>query len=404
MTTTSAAVTAAPTFRDKDLERLVAAVMAADAWYVERSLEIPMLCEADVIGTRFATMTRRMVEAKSGKCGASDAFKFESQRRFLDIDEGAMAVPTTAPPEMDEVASWGSFAILRTDLTRARVEASVGSWLGSTPVSGTVDAWLSGYTIMDKLIALVSDSKARLASPTITAVWTAFHGVNGPTWMRMTLVQRSMTAYAAFAAAPHAGRARAEEIATATGAAAMDVFRESWAGGKHPTIHAVLLLEWLNRLEVIRLAAESSLIAATPRPKGFIVPEPPRAFRDAVDVLRTRPDLAPHLPTLLQAFIFRWGGWLILDSGEEDEIGSDLGLTGAQVRDGLALLDTLFPMAAGTWLKPTIGAEWLTLVPYPLQGVGVIYRDEVKAGWGAPLNGTLRRALQERERVARGYL
>ena len=310
-----AAAAAAPTFKDKDLERLVAAVIAADAWYVERSLEIPMLCEADVIGTRFATMTRRMVEAKSGKCGASDAFKFESQRRFLDIDEGAMTVPSGAPVEMDEVAAWGKFAILRTDLTRARVEAAVAAWLGSSPAPSTVDAWLSGYTVMDKLIALVSDSKMRLGSPTITAAWTAFHGVNAPTWRRMSLVQRSMTAYAAFSAAPHAGLARAEEIAAASGASSRVVFRESWAGGKHSTIHAVLLLEWLNRLEVLRLAAEASLIPPTPRQKGLIVPEPPRAFLDTVAVLRNRPEIAPHLPTLLQAFVFRWGGFLIPDCG-----------------------------------------------------------------------------------------
>jgi hypothetical protein len=257
---------------------------------------------------------------------------------------------------------------------------------------------------MDKLMAQVSEPKARLASPTITAAWTAFHGVNAPTWMRMSLLRRSMTAYAAFAAVPHAGRARADEIATATGTKADDVFRQSWAGGKHPTIHALLLLEWLNRLEVIRLAAESSLVPPAPRPKGLIVMEPPRAFLHGVDALRTRPDLAPHLPTLLQSFIFRWGGFLIPNTGEDDQIGADLGLGGAQVHAGLALLDTIFPMATGSWLRPTIGAQWLTLVPYPLQGVGVIHRDDTRPGWDGSLNGTLKRALRERERVARTYL
>jgi hypothetical protein len=403
MATSTSPAPAAPTYRDKDLERLIAAVIAADGWYVERSLEIPMLCEADVIGTRLSTMTRRLAEAKSGKCGASDAFKFESQRRFLDIDAGAMVVPSSAPREIDVVGTWGEFAVLRTDLTGPNVISAVSSWLGSSPPPRLVEAWLRGYTVMDGLIAIASDSKIRLASPTIMASWTAFHGVNAPTWIRMSLDERSMTAYAAFAAMPHAGAARAREI-DGTSAGRSPAFRDSWAFGKHPTIHAVLLLEWLNRLEVVRLAAESSLVAAAPVPKtGFIVVGPPRAFRDGVDALRHRPDLARHLPTLLQAFIFRWGGILIPDAGEEADIGLDLGLDADQVRDSIALLDTMFPTST-SWLRTTLRAQWLTLVPYPMQGLGVIYRDSVKPGWDVSLNSTLRRALRERERVARGYL
>jgi hypothetical protein len=394
---------AAATYRDKDLERLIAAVMAADAWYVERSLEIPMLCEADVIGTRFSTMTRRMVEAKSGKFGAADAFKFESQRRFLDIDEGAMVIPSGAQQEIDHVADWGDFTVCRTDLTRPTVEASVGAWLGSSPATKTVDAWLRGYTVMDALIALVSDSKARLASQTIRDAWTAFHGVNAPTWMRMSLVHRSMTAYAAFAVAPHAGRARADEIAATTGSDGYHVFRQSWAYGQHPDIHALLLLEWLNRLEVIRLAVESSLVPAAPRGRRLIVIEPPRAFLHCVDELRTRPSLAPCLPMLLQSFIFRWGGFLF--PGEEDEIGADLGLTGLEVREGLGILDVLFPRgSAGSWMHRTLGADWLTLVPHPLQGVGAMHRDDVKPGWDTSIAGTPARALDGRRNGAAAYI
>lgn len=402
MATSPAAATPAPVYRDKDLERLIAAVLAADGWYVERSLEIPRLCEADVIGTRLTTMTRRLAEAKSGKCGASDAFKFESQRRFLDIDEGAMVVPLSAPAEIDVVAKWGEFAILRTNLTGPDVTTAVSSWLGSTPPPSLVEAWVRGYAVMDGLIAIASDSKTRLASPTITASWTAFHGVNAPTWIRMTLDERSMTAYAAFAAMPHAGISRAREI-DGTSVGDSPAFRDSWAFGKHPTIHAVLLLEWLNRVEVVRLAAESSLVAPT-ESTGLVMGAPPRAFRDGVDALRRRPDLAPHLPTLLQAFIFRWGGILIPDTGEESDIGSGVGLTGDQVRDSLAMLDTMFPMGSGGWLRPTLNAQWLTLVPYPVQGLGVMFRDAVRPGWDATLKSTLRRVLRERERVAMGYL
>lgn len=391
-------------FRDKDLERLVAAIIAADGWYLERSLDLPGLCELDVVASRFAPMHRRMVEAKSGKCGASDAFKFESHRRFLDIDEGAMVVPKVAPSEMDDVASWGDFTVYRTDLARPTVEAAIGAWLGSTPSPTTIDAWLRGYTVMDALIPLVSDSKARIASPTIRDTWTAFHGVNAPTWMRMSLVQRSMTAYAAFAAAPHAGRARADEIAAATKSTGADVFRESWAYGKHPDIHAVLLLEWLNRLEVIRLAVESSLVPAPPKSKGVVLaPAPPRAFTICVDELRKRSTIAPHLPVLLQSFIFRWGGFLL--PGEEGLIGADLGLTGIEVREGLALLDVLFPRgSAGSWMHTTLGADWLTLVPHPLQGVGAMHRDDVTPGWDSGMTGTPARAFDGRRKGAALYV
>jgi hypothetical protein len=77
MATSTSPAPAAPTYRDKDLERLIAAVIAADGWYVERSLEIPMLCEADVIGTRLSTMTRRLAEAKSGGWSIPDSNVFE---------------------------------------------------------------------------------------------------------------------------------------------------------------------------------------------------------------------------------------------------------------------------------------------------------------------------------------
>lgn len=403
--TVNQAAKATSVVKDKDLERLIAAILAADRWYVERSLELPGLCEADVIGTRFNPMQRRMIEAKSGKkLGASDAFKFESQRRFLDISAAAMVVPLGAPKEMDEVASWGGFAILRTNLSRPQVEAAVMGWLGSSPATATVDAWLRGYTVADTLVALIRSPERRKTSPTVASAWKAFHSVNAPTWMRMSPLERSMAAYTAFMSAPRAGRARAEEIAVSTGKTADQVFGESIACGKHPDIHALLLVEWLNRLEVIRLAVEASFLPRLRRPNHLVfAPAPPLAFQKCVDELRERSSIAAHLSMLLQSFIFRWGGFTL--PGEEDDIGSDFGLTGVEVREALGLLDILFPRGRGeSWMTSTIGAQWLTLVPYPLQGVGAMYRDEIKRGWDSGLDRRLAQALAERRKAAVEYL
>jgi hypothetical protein len=106
---------------------------------------------------------------------------------------------------------------------------------------------------------------------------------------------------------------------------------------------------------------------------------------------------------LLQSFIFRWGGFLL--PGDEDRVGADLGLTGAEVKEGLALLDVLFPRGGGeTWMHTTLGADWLTLVPHPLQGVGVIHRDEVTPGWNVGITGTPARAFDGRRSGALVYI
>jgi hypothetical protein len=90
-----------------DLELLVAAVVAATGAHVERGLEIPRVCEFDVLATEFLPLRRTVVEAKSGDTGVGDVFKFESQKPFLDAARAAMVVPDGAKAEMGVMATWG---------------------------------------------------------------------------------------------------------------------------------------------------------------------------------------------------------------------------------------------------------------------------------------------------------
>jgi hypothetical protein len=41
---------AATVYKDKDLERLIASVIAEDVWFVEGSLDLPGLCELGELG------------------------------------------------------------------------------------------------------------------------------------------------------------------------------------------------------------------------------------------------------------------------------------------------------------------------------------------------------------------
>jgi hypothetical protein len=303
------------------------------------------------------------------------------------------------------VAAWGGFDLLRTDLTRADVIAKVSAWTATSPSSVTVDAWERAYRIEDGLKSFVSSSSARRASATLTAVWTAYYDVHAPAWVRMSLEERCRRAYDSFITMPQAGLARAREV-DGTSSGTSSAFSEALYQGKHETVLGALLLEWLNRLEAVRLASEYALRgAAFTAPRPLAVGLLPPNFRGAVRALRRRGRLAPHLPLVLESFVFKWGGFRLPGAGEEALIGSELGVSASTVSDCLNILSRLFPpVAAPDWMRAVGGAEWLLLVRYPVQGLGVIHRDAVRPGWDAALAGTLSRRLREREAATRALL
>jgi hypothetical protein len=104
---------------------------------------------------------------------------------------------------------------------------------------------------------------------------------------------------------------------------------------------------------------------------------------------------------VLQAFIFRWGGFLVEDAGDEGALAAEFLLTASDLAACFDLLHRVFPPSMGSsWFRTVRGARWLILVPYPVQGLGVIYRDAVRPGWDSRFAPPDLRALRARQAAA----
>jgi hypothetical protein len=177
------------------------------------------------------------------------------------------------------------------------------------------------------------------------------------------------------------GRLLALRVAKDIGVTKQD--RLSWPmidEGQNRWIQAALLLQQVARLAILATIVEVVALLEPTEVDAIAGDSDKRLrphWRRQVAALRERPSSA-RWPLLWQTYLCCWGGFLVVDRREEELalLGEEVGMSVADVEEGLLAFDSLFPLQdSGRWHTRTgSGLDVLTLVPAAVRGVGVLHR------------------------------
>ena len=142
---------------------------------------------------------------------------------------------------------------------------------------------------------------------------------------------------------------------------------------RHPLVHAAMYYQHRARLDILKGAVEFALLrkhnALPPEGSfnflGFEIPIDilPTSFHSAVDQI-TGIEAFEKIPLLWQSFLWKWGGFFLVDYEEEEkaQLASEAGMSNEAANDAINLYDGLFPTRNG-WLRTFEGAKLLMLFP-----------------------------------------
>jgi hypothetical protein len=153
--------------------------------------------------------------------------------------------------------------------------------------------------------------------------------------------------------------------------------------GHDVRVQAALLLQHTARLAMIASVVDVVHLLSSDDVDAVVAGRDLRLsnqhWRSRVDSLRMRPESA-RWPLLWQAYLTRWGGFLLHERREEEMrlLGEEVGLSTEEVHAGLTLYDTFYPVPDGTakWHAALDGGalDVLPGVPAALRGLGVLHR------------------------------
>jgi hypothetical protein len=387
-----------------DLAHLVAATMAATGLYVQRAFDV-IPSSAVIVATDVASQSRLLVHVHRRDLNSDDTLVAETQARLMSASRVAIVARAPAAKHTERVSASSVGAILFANLTREQIIAKVAEWMGTVPPQRDVDAWERAYVVQDSLIAEVSSPTTQGKYPQVAAGWRRYVGVHTPSWTEAHGSGRNERAIGAYRSMPDAALAHSFEVdrasANAIPAQTLDeaiqvspALADAIYRGRHPTILGVNMLEWLNRLEVLRIATDYSLQRSLP---ATVVP----GFAGTVAAIPTDPRIGPLVPALFQALIFRWGGFLRIDGSDDKAAGAEFGLDAGEYARIVGLTDSaLSNPGIQSWWRIVEGIRWLSVVPFPVQGLGALYRDAIDIGWEASIGSVARRYVSLRRTAA----
>lgn len=151
--------------------------------------------------------------------------------------------------------------------------------------------------------------------------------------------------------------------------------------GSHSTLLAIQMIEWIARLELLGAFSRRCM---TPGRMGH-----------------GHSGSSGNAWRVLAQFLYLGGGFLLASGEDEEFLGNEVGIGRLELTEALATLELLVPAGIdGPWMREVEGIHWLSLVPFPIQGIGVTNRNAWRHGWQAPLSGAARRYLAERAGAA----
>lgn len=381
------------------LEDYVAALFQSARFFVEKNIierdSHTEILELDVVGTSYDEDIPFSVlaEAKSGKWGFHDIFKVIGWMKYLQIPQGAFFVSETGKdPAFVErkMASLNLKFVYLDDFAKSTQQFEKAGFCGVSD-SLLLKVWRYAYLIERKLIDRLRVHKNACSSCEGPSTAMRYHNlINNGIFFVNEIQDRVSQLYKAYAEHPKLSCSVALEMdgegfdpgGVCTGSTH---FNDAVLHGKHDLIQACLYLEHRARLSILKTAidwvclSEQGCAPAIPgsgsmKASDWLLPP---SFREGLNRLKREPYFKRYA-LFWQVFLWGFGGFYLEDR-KDIEFGwlaEQTGIPVEEIPKALQVLDVLFPLPTGSWLKqvgPT-HCKIVKLVPAAFRGLGVNHR------------------------------
>ena len=388
-------------------EHLAAALLAVGGFFVEKNIhervERRDLQELDVCAWRWQDNgpQRLVVEVKSGAWHKSDLFSILGKRIYLGCDGGLLVHKKQDDPDpvysavIERLRPFEVEAVLLDPMLPDDDLAELIADLCAQPsdavnervsVLHSLPAWRYSFWIEKMLIralrAGARDAQAESCRGEVKSLLELIHN----RFFISDCREQSLLLWQHYQDHPKATRRLINELLESgdheelNGCSKNNAYAKCVFDGELPLVQACLYLESWSRCLILRAAVEMALLRETGQlpdadTRGFSLDDIlPEYFDDFAQFVKSI-ECAERLPQLWQAYIFAWGGFLIEESAEAEELAlaRDVGMPLESVRKGLQAFDYLFPGLQGGWhstIRDT-GLRVLKVVPSPFRGLGV---------------------------------
>jgi hypothetical protein len=379
--------------RGKELEDFVAALLQCTGYFIEKNIEERNVLELDIVASTYDAKgpTRQLFEVKEGSAQFSDISKVLGWMKYLNIDRGAF-VSAQAPDKpleffVTRCEQVGMKFVLIGDHENAASIFAEAGFGAADP--GLHSIWRFSLWVERNLLEGLR--RFQHAHPEMEAPLEAlnyYRLINNGIFFTRDVVDRINLLYKAFQAHPHLTAAAAEELHGGTfdcGTIETQApqMQAAFRHGRHILLQACMYLEHRARLSLLKAAVDYLSEGGAVRENldgtiriDFRVASLPQTFLQGLSRLRSQPSYQKY-PLFWQAFLWGWGGLIVVDREEDDLIGlsEQTGMSPDEARTALSAFDWLFPIPNG-WLyqMPTAAYRLTKLVPWPFQGLGAWQR------------------------------
>lgn len=389
--------------KGKELEDYVAALLQCAGYFVEKSIierGPAEVLEIDMVATRYTggLPKRLLFEVKSGDWGFSDIFKLLGWKTYLSPDrvDDAYFVATEVSADkpikffQEKCEQLGIFLLAvggHTQIEKALTDLGI---ISNAPTDTNHALWRYSLWLERKMLKVVADSRrSHQDKKGPSDVYDYQELIKNGVILTGDVRERSAALYEA-----HFGHQwLAKAVAADLHGVGYDpdsppddtpVWTKALYECEYPLIQAAFYYEHKARLSILKGAVDyACLEKAGALPKGTVIKFlgleipmdllPPN-FHQAVKGIREI-ECFEKIPALWQTFLWKWGGFFLMDKEEEERIAlaSEVDMPVTAANRALELFDKLFPTDGG-WYLDLQGTKIIKLFPCPFRGIGAALR------------------------------
>ena len=385
------------------LEDYIAACLQCGGFYTEKSLiesGETQVMELDIMAWKPAdgTPQHELFEIKGGKWGFPDIFKVYGWKTYLQhrgVNSAFMLVPRGG--RSNNIVEYIQYKCREIGLTLivfddlSTLEANLGV-LGLAPRSmNQLDhsIWRFSFWLerqMQRVVTISRRSQSNANGPDM--IYRYQELIRNGFLQAQDVRQRLWSLYKTHFDHPRLARSVAAELDGSDWDIDDPPAGSHWTNAlyycKHPLVQSALYYEHRAKLDILKGAVEFALLerhGTLPPVRTFTFlgieisgDFLPSSFYDAVRMLQ-RIDGFERIPILWQSFMWKWGGFFVVDheSDERAALADEIGIAEASMDDAMSVYDVLFPMTK-SWFQETQGVKMLKLFPCQFRGIGARYR------------------------------
>jgi hypothetical protein len=369
-----------------EFEDVVAALFQINGYYIEKNIDQFGLFELDTIATSYLGEEIReiSIQAKSGKeFNFSDVFKECGKMHYLNIKEGCFVAQALSQDKdiqrHKEAARKMGIRIVywtRPDISKTEYK----ELLLEKKDSDLINQWQRFYILERCFFTILRETKAKYVTDPINYDFMPIlldysNRIKYSLYLEGNCIERINTVYHIYKKHPKLTLETAYRLEgkkyNQKPIEKCYSFNEALYEGEYPLLQCCFYLENRARIVLLKYCVDYLVQYGTSNSENM-----PSPFKTVLEYL-AQISSWKKIPSIIQSFIWNWGGFFLIDKIDEEYclFAKELGVEINDIHSALIAYTTLFPNEK-SWWSTTSNNELkiLKLLPIPIHGLGVLKR------------------------------